>query len=114
MSELFILAQDTSILNLEKIQRINVLGGTVVDADTGEEIEAIEIAATMDDNENTEIPLGIYLTEEQASNVMEELVVWLSEKNEYRRVFKMPLFEDKESTTNDETDNDIIGLDYSL
>ncbi len=109
--ELFILTQESTIINVEKIQCINVLGG-IVENEKHEEFDAIEIAAIMDDNENTEIPLGIYITEEQASVAMNELTAWLGEKNEYNRVFKMPSLEDDTKST--ESADEGLELDYGL
>lgn len=109
--ELFIATQDMSILNMNKIQSIDLLSGVMENDDTHEKVDVIEIAATMEfGDEDEPIPLGFYLTEEQAISTMEQIIEWLSEKNEYKRVFSMPPIQ-----KNDEVElNPELELDYSV
>lgn len=93
MNELFILTQDMTIVGLEHIMTIGLLGGTVTNDKTGKTDDAIAVTAALDQEYTegeTDIDLGYYLSDEKANEVMEELVSWLNEKNEYRRVFRMP------------------------
>lgn len=111
MNELFIVTQGISILNLSKVQSIGLLGGVLENEDTAEAMEVIEIAAVMEfGDEDEPIPLGYYITEEKALSVMEELIAWLSEKNEYKRVFRMPDIDIPE----EDSENSGTKLDYSM
>lgn len=93
MNELFILTQDMTIIGMEHIMTIELLGGTVTNDKTGKTDDAIAVTAALDQEYTegeTDIDLGYYFSEEKAVGVMDELVSWLNEKNEYRRVFRMP------------------------
>ena len=117
MSELFIVTQDLSILNVSKIQSINLLSAVMENDVTGEMIEVIEIAAVMEfGDDDTPTPLGYYVSEENAFLTMEKLIAWLSEKNEYNRVFRMPDIDihEEDSEPSEENENNNTELDYSL
>lgn len=95
MSERFILTQNLTILKMDKVQLISVVGGVIEDENTHDELDGIAIIAVLDDSDKSEVELGIYLTEEQASDAINNLSIWLSEnvKNEYNPVFRMPPFD---------------------
>ena len=113
MSELYILTQDMAILNLSKFKTINVLGGVIEDEDTNAEVDALEFVAVLDDSESTEIVLGIYLSEEQAVSVLEELTAWLGEKNDYKRLFRMPQIYELDGEPAENEKERELELDYS-
>lgn len=113
MNELFIVDQNKStILNLNKLRDIQIYAGTVEAEDTKNKFEAYEISASMDYNSDAEassVSLGFYLSEEQTERVFDELIGWLSEKNDYRRVFLMPPVQEEVETVSDTE----LELDYS-
>ena len=92
MNELFICTQDMTIIGLQHILTIELLGGTITN-NKGDSSDAIAVTAALDQEYTegeTDIDLGYYFSEEKAVEVMGELVAWLNEKNDYRRVFRMP------------------------
>lgn len=85
-----ILTQDLTFINFDYIKSIAVMGG-VIETPDGKELDALELSATLTDT--SEIPLGIFYTEEQIKKVIEELSLWLNEKNDYRQLFKIQTFD---------------------
>lgn len=96
MNDVYIYSQDYVLVGLSHVIDIHLDNGTITNEDTKESKQAFAITAITDqiiENEPYEITLGFYFTEQQVLSVMENIVAWLNEKNDYHRVFRMPPIE---------------------
>lgn len=79
--------QDGILVNYDHVITIAVYGG-ILTFDGKTEKDGFEIAAGLADG--SEVTLANYLSEDSTFDAMEKLEKWLSEKNDYRLIMRMP------------------------
>lgn len=96
-----ILTQNLTIVNYDFVKTITAMAGEA-EISKDKKVDAFELIAELTDG--TEVSLGIFFTENEVEQVIDDITKWLNEINDYHRLFKIPEYSSQELQLNSFSD----------